>query len=42
MLLAEDETEAFNFIFLDRATKRIIEKSATKFISDNLSIWKFF
>lgn len=38
VVLAEDETEAYNFVLLDRAAKRIIGKTATKLIADNIQV----
>lgn len=34
MILGEDSTEAYNFILMDRAVKRMIGMTATKKISD--------
>ncbi|XP_017252402.2 uncharacterized protein LOC108222925 [Daucus carota subsp. sativus] len=36
VVLAGDETEALNFVLLDRAARRIVGQTATKLISDNL------
>ena len=38
MVLAGDETEALNFVLLDRAARRIVGQTATKLISDNLQV----
>ncbi|KAK1396365.1 hypothetical protein POM88_006228 [Heracleum sosnowskyi] len=37
IVLAEDETEAFNIVLLDRAARRLIEKTATKLIAKGIS-----
>ncbi|XP_017245598.2 uncharacterized protein LOC108217271 [Daucus carota subsp. sativus] len=36
IVLAEDETEAFNFVLFDRAVKRIVGKTATKLIAERI------
>lgn len=35
VVIAGDETEAYNFVLMDRAVKRIIGQTATKMIADN-------
>lgn len=37
-MLAEDETEAFNFVLFDRAVKRIVGKTATKLIAERIDV----
>lgn len=37
VVLAEDDTEAFNFVLLDRAAKRLIGKTATKLIAEGIN-----
>ncbi|KAK1372448.1 hypothetical protein POM88_028641 [Heracleum sosnowskyi] len=37
IVLAEDETEAFNIVLLDRAARRLIGKTATKLIAEGIS-----
>ncbi|KAK1389241.1 hypothetical protein POM88_017419 [Heracleum sosnowskyi] len=37
IVLAEDETEAFNIVLLDRAARRLIGKTATKLIAQGIS-----
>lgn len=39
MILGEDATEAFNFILLDRAAKRMFSTTATKMIADMLKVY---
>lgn len=34
-MLAADDSEAYNFVLLDRAVKRLIGQTATKMIADN-------
>ena len=36
--LAGDETEALNFVLLDRPASQIVEQTTTKLISDNLQV----
>lgn len=38
VVLAGDETEALNFVLLDRPASRIVEQTTTKLISDNLQV----
>lgn len=38
-MLAEDSTEAFNFVLLDRAAKRLIGKTATKLIAEGINVF---
>ncbi|KAL1805562.1 hypothetical protein ACET3Z_028630 [Daucus carota] len=35
VILAEDSTEGYNFVLLDRAAKRLLGKTATKLIAEN-------
>ncbi|KAK1361391.1 hypothetical protein POM88_045865 [Heracleum sosnowskyi] len=37
IVLAEDETEAFNIVLLDRAARRLIGKTTTKLITEGIS-----
>lgn len=39
-MLAADETEAYNFVLVDRAVKRIVGQTATKMIADNPKVFK--
>ena len=38
VILAEDLTEAYNFVLLDRAAKRLLGKMATKLIAENSEV----
>ncbi|KAL1831499.1 hypothetical protein ACET3Z_001150 [Daucus carota] len=38
VVLAGDETEALNFVLLDRPASQIVEQTTTKLISDNLQV----
>lgn len=38
-MLAEDETEAFSMVLLDRAVKRIVGKTATKLIAERIDVF---
>ena len=38
VILAEDPTEGYNFILLDRAAKRLLGKTATKLIAENSKV----
>ena len=39
LVLASDSTKAFDFLLLDRAAKRMIGKTATKLLSENLKVF---
>lgn len=39
VVLAEDSTEAFNFILKDRAARRVVGMTATKLISDSFKVF---
>lgn len=38
VVLAEDNTEAFNIVLLDRAVKRMIGKTTTKLIAEGFNV----
>ncbi|KAL1808585.1 hypothetical protein ACET3Z_025575 [Daucus carota] len=38
VILAEDHTEAYNFVLMDRAAKRLVGKTATKLIAENTNL----
>lgn len=42
VVLAGDETEAYNFVLTDRAARRVIGQTATKLIADNLQVCLLF
>lgn len=42
VLLAEDSTEAFNFVLYDRASKRLVGKTITKLIAEGYKVWYRF
>lgn len=42
VLLAEDRTEAFNFVLLDRAAKRLVGRTATKLIAEGNEVFSKF
>lgn len=40
-MIAGDDTEAYNFIMMDRAVKRIVGQTATKMITDQPKVYGY-